>query len=99
MLDITFEDAERGSLYMPFRLKEGDNTVPAAAGTYYYIYSNERTGYGVVSSTSELPGGQVKISRKTRVWLKPDILWPHQKKAASTHVGNWKSQTLYISYV
>lgn len=61
MLDITFEDAERGSLYMPFRLKEGDNTVPAAAGTYYYIYSNERTGYGVVSSTSELPGGQVKI--------------------------------------
>lgn len=61
ILDITFEDAERGSLYMPFRLKEGDNTVPAAAGTYYYIYSNERTGYGVVSSTSELPGGQVKI--------------------------------------
>lgn len=61
MLDVTFENAERGSLYMPFMLKEGDNMVPAAAGNYYYIYSNEKAGYGVIKSDSELKGGQVKI--------------------------------------
>lgn len=61
MLDVAFEDAERGSLYMPFTLKEGNNTVPAGAGDYYYIYSNDKAGFGVISGEGSLDDGQVKI--------------------------------------
>ena len=57
----TTEKADAGSLYRPFTLVEGENTVPAEAGDYYYIYTNEKTGYGVVSGDDALPGGQVKI--------------------------------------
>ena len=60
MLEVAFEDAERGSLNMPFQLAEGDNQVPTAAGTYYYIYGNTQTGFGVISGDEALPG-QVKV--------------------------------------
>lgn len=61
ILDVTFEDAERGSLYMPFLLKEGANTVPAEPGDYYYMYQNDKNGFGIITGDSELPNGQVKI--------------------------------------
>ncbi len=50
-----------GSLDYPFELKEGENTVPAAYGDYYYIYTPTKTGYMTVKSDNALPGGQVKI--------------------------------------
>lgn len=61
MLEAAFEEAGRGSLYMPFSLAEGENAVPAAAGDYYYIYSNDKAGFGVISGDGNLDGGQVKI--------------------------------------
>lgn len=57
----TTEDAAPGSLYRPFTLVEGGNAVPAEAGDYYYLYTNDKTGYGVISGEGGLPGGQVKI--------------------------------------
>lgn len=50
-----------GSADMPFDMTEGDNTVPAANGEYWYTFTNDKTGYGVISSNGTLPRGDVKI--------------------------------------
>lgn len=52
---------KEGSYEMPFSLAEGQNTVPAAYGEYYYTYTPAKTGYLTVSSENSLPGGSVKI--------------------------------------
>lgn len=50
-----------GSLDTPFEMVEGENTVPAAYGDYYYTYTPTKTGYMTIKSDNALPGGQVKI--------------------------------------
>lgn len=50
-----------GSLDYPFEMTEGENTVPAAYGDYYYTYTPTKTGYMSIKSDNALPGGQVKI--------------------------------------
>ncbi len=50
-----------GSLDMPFEGKEGENTVPAAYGKYYYTYTPTKTGFLNIKSDSSLPGGTVEI--------------------------------------
>ena len=55
---------EPGTLDNPFKIVDGENTLPAALGDYYYVFTNTKTGYGVISSTASLPGGgQVKVYR------------------------------------
>lgn len=54
-----------GSLEMPFEIQEGDNTVPARFGEYWYTYTNTKTGYGVISSDNTLSGGSIKVYSST----------------------------------
>lgn len=54
-----------GSFEMPFEIQEGDNTVPASHGEYWYTYTNTKTGYGVISSDNTLNGGSIKVYRST----------------------------------
>ena len=54
-------EVKEGSIDMPFALKEGENTVPAAAGKYFFTYQPEHTGYLNISSSTALEGGQVSI--------------------------------------
>lgn len=50
-----------GSLDMPFAMVEGDNTVPADYGQYYYTYTPTKAGFFTITSDKELPGGVVKV--------------------------------------
>lgn len=50
-----------GSLDMPFAMVEGDNTVPADYGQYYYTYTPTKAGFFTITSDNDLPGGVVKI--------------------------------------
>lgn len=50
-----------GSLDTPFTLAEGENSVPAAQGDYYFTYKATQAGYLNIQSDAVLPGGQVKV--------------------------------------
>ena len=50
-----------GSVDAPFTLNEGENTVPAAAGKYFFEYKPAKKGYLHITSDSKLAGGQVKV--------------------------------------
>ena len=56
-------EVKEGSIDMPFALKEGENTVPAAAGKYFFTYQPEHTGYLNITSSTALTDGQVSIYR------------------------------------
>lgn len=45
----------------PIEITEGENTVPAAAGKYYFIFHPTKTGYLNITSENALTDGQVKI--------------------------------------
>lgn len=42
-----------GSSLLPFSISEGENTVPAAAGEYWYAFTPGSSGYGYWTITSE----------------------------------------------
>ena len=50
-----------GSLDTPFTLADGENTVPAEQGDYYFTYQPTKAGYLNIQSEAILPGGQVKV--------------------------------------
>lgn len=50
-----------GSEEMPFELTEGENTVPADFGTYYYTYTPGHKGYMTFTSDEALTGGNVAV--------------------------------------
>lgn len=50
-----------GSLDTPFPLAEGENTIPAEQGEYYFTYQATKAGYLNIQSDAILPGGQVKV--------------------------------------
>lgn len=56
---------EKGSVDAPFEMSYGKNTVPAAAGTYYYTFSNPNGwgGNAAITSDAALPEGQVRVYR------------------------------------
>lgn len=60
-ITATMTHPEPGTLDNPFVLTEGENTVPAAFGDYYYTFTNTEAGYAEISSEGALPGGQVKV--------------------------------------
>lgn len=56
-------DVVKGSIEAPFDLKQGENTVPAAMGDYYFTYTPTEAGYLTLTSDAVLAGGQVKVYR------------------------------------
>lgn len=54
-------DTQEGTPDKPFVLKEGENTVPAEAGEYYYSYTLSKTGYLNITSDEKLKEGKVSV--------------------------------------
>lgn len=54
-------DTQEGTPDKPFVLKEGENTVPAEAGEYYYSYTLSKTGYLNITSDEKLENGKVSV--------------------------------------
>lgn len=54
-------EVKAGSFDMPFVLNEGENTVPAEAGKYYFTYAPKQKGYLNITSDAALTGGQVSV--------------------------------------
>lgn len=56
-------DVKEGSFDMPYVLKEGENTIPAEAGKYYFSYALSKKGYLKISSDEKIEGGKLSVYR------------------------------------
>lgn len=56
-------DVKEGSYDMPYVLKEGENTIPAEAGKYYFSYALTKKGYLKISSNDKIEGGKLSVYR------------------------------------
>ena len=56
-------DVKEGSFDMPYVLKEGENTIPAEAGKYYFSYALSKKGYLKITSDEKLEGGKLSVYR------------------------------------
>ena len=56
-------EVKEGAIDMPYALKEGENTIPAEAGKYFFTYKPEKTGYLNITSDAESAGNKVSIYR------------------------------------
>lgn len=46
---------------MPYVLKEGENTIPAEAGKYYFSYALSKKGYLKITSDEKIEGGKLSV--------------------------------------
>lgn len=56
-----YADEADGTVDHPFTLQDGENTVPAATGKYYFLLQPKQTGYLKLTSNATLSEGQVRI--------------------------------------
>lgn len=57
-------EVKEGSIDMPYTLKEdGDNTIPAAAGKYFFTYKPTKKGFLNITSDAQNTDGQISIYR------------------------------------
>lgn len=56
-------EVKEGSIDMPYALKEGENSIPAEAGKYFFTYKADKTGYLNITSDAEAVGNKVSIYR------------------------------------
>lgn len=56
-------DVKEGSFDMPYVLKEGENTIPAEAGKYYFSYALTKKGYLNITSKEKIEGGKLSVYR------------------------------------
>lgn len=56
---------EEGSIYTPYELVDGNNTIPAAAGKYYYAFTqpNGWGGNASIQATSAMTDASIKVYR------------------------------------
>lgn len=54
---------KEGSFDMPYVLKEGENTIPAEAGKYYFSYALTKKGYLHITSNEKVEGGKLSVYR------------------------------------
>lgn len=54
-------DVKEGSFDMPYVLKEGENTIPAEAGKYYFSYKLTKKGYLNITSNDKIEGGKLSV--------------------------------------
>ncbi len=48
---------------MPYALKEGENSIPAEAGKYFFTFKTDKTGYLNITSDAKTAGNKVSIYR------------------------------------
>lgn len=56
-------EVKEGSIDMPYTLSEGENTIPAEAGKYFYTFAPKQKGYINLQSEAAAEGAQVKVFR------------------------------------
>ena len=56
-------EVKEGAIDMPYALKEGENSIPAEAGKYFFTYKPEKTGFLNITSGAESAGNKVSIYR------------------------------------
>lgn len=56
-------DVKEGSYDMPYVLKEGENTIPAEAGKYYFSYTLSKKGYLKITSDEKIEGSKLSVYR------------------------------------
>ena len=54
-------EVKEGAIDMPYVMKEGDNSIPAEAGKYFFTYKPEKTGYLNITSDAESAGNKLSI--------------------------------------
>lgn len=54
-------EVKEGAIDMPYVMKEGDNSIPAEAGKYFFTYKPEKTGYLNITSNAESAGNKLSI--------------------------------------
>ena len=54
-------EVKEGDIDMPYVMKEGDNSIPAEAGKYFFTYKPEKTGYLNITSDAESAGNKLSI--------------------------------------
>lgn len=61
-LSVELTHPEAGSSDMPFELEEGENTIPADSGTYYYTFNPDGfTGYVTLTSDEHSDGSTIEV--------------------------------------
>lgn len=91
-------EVKEGSIDMPFALKEGENTVPAAAGKYFFTYQPEHTGYLHIASNTPLTDGQVSIYRN-KLNAQAGTYVQGQSEKGSYNVRTEATSTFYTYYI
>ena len=56
-------EVKEGAIDMPYVMKEGENTIPAEAGKYFFTYKPDKTGYLNITSDAKTAGNKVSIYR------------------------------------
>ena len=56
-------EVKEGAIDMPYVMKEGENSIPAEAGKYFFTYKPEKTGYLNITSDAKTAGNKVSIYR------------------------------------
>ena len=54
-------DVKEGSFDMPYVLKEGENTIPAEAGKYYFSYKPTKKGYLHITSSEKVENAKLSV--------------------------------------
>lgn len=91
-------EVKEGSIDMPFALKEGENTVPAAAGKYYFTYQPKHTGYLNITSSTSLTDGQVSIYRN-KLNAAAEKLEQGKSETGSYNVRTEATSTSFTYYI
>lgn len=95
MLDAKMTHPTIGSSFdLPFSASVGTNTLPAAAGTYWYSLDSSDKGYFSMASEGSLEGGSVKVyAGSYSSWSSPIAT------LNATLNGKWESSSSYNNYL
>ena len=56
-------EVKEGAIDMPYVMKEGENSIPAEAGKYFFTFKTDKTGYLNITSDAKTAGNKVSIYR------------------------------------
>lgn len=56
-------EVKEGAIDMPYVMKEGENSIPAEAGKYFFTFKTDKTGYLNITSDAKAAGNKVSIYR------------------------------------